>query len=118
MHVDWVRKVCLALPHTAESVKWDNNLVFTVADKMFAIAGLEPGEIWLSFKCSPEDYADLIERMGVRPAPYLARAYWVALETRNAMPQTELKGRLEEAYRLVWEKLPRKRREALQARQK
>lgn len=117
MSVDWVRKVCLALPHTAESVKWDDNLVFTVDNKMFAVTGLEPGEVWLAFKCSPEDYAELVERAGVRPAPYLARADWVALETPNALPRAEIETRLREAYRLVFAKLPKKRQQALRAGQ-
>ena len=114
MTLDWVRRVCLALPHTAETVKWGDNLVFTVDSKMFAVAGLEPDEVWLSFKCSPEGCAELIERAGVRPAPYLARAQWVALETHDAIKPLELKQLLEDAYRIVFAKLPKKRREALQ----
>jgi len=37
----------------------------------------------LSFKASPETFADLTERPNIIPAPYLARAQWVALETRG-----------------------------------
>ena len=113
MTLEWVRGVCLALPHAAESVKWGDNLVFTVDNKMFAVTGLEPDEIWLSFKCSPDVYAELIERIGVRPAPYLARAQWVALETHDALKRTDLEELLGEAYRIVFAKLPKKRREAL-----
>lgn len=115
MNVDRVRRICLALPHAEESVKWGDNLVFTIDAKMFAVAALEPGPIWVSFKCSPEDYAELIDRPEIRPAPYLARAHWVALETRGALPASELDLRLEEAYRLVLAKLPKKRRLELTA---
>ncbi len=113
MTLDWVRKVCLALPHASESVKWGDNLVFSVDNKMFAVAGLEPDEVWLAFKCTPEKFAELVERPGIRPSPYLARASWVALETRDALKSAEAKQLIEESYRLVFAKLPKRRREAL-----
>jgi hypothetical protein len=69
--------------------------------------------VCLSFKCSPETFAELCERPGVVPAPYLARAQWVGLETSGALANDELRESLAEAYRLVWERLPKGRREAL-----
>jgi predicted DNA-binding protein (MmcQ/YjbR family) len=38
---------------------------------------------------SPEDFEELIERPGIIPAPYSARATWVALETFDAMQRKE-----------------------------
>jgi predicted DNA-binding protein (MmcQ/YjbR family) len=55
-----------------------------------------------------EDFEELIERPGVIPAPYIARAKWVALETFDAMPCKELEPRLKRAYELVFAKLPKK----------
>jgi predicted DNA-binding protein (MmcQ/YjbR family) len=55
----------------------------------------------------------LIERHGVIPAPYLARAHWVALETDDAIPLPELRSRLKTAYELVFAKLPKKVRAGL-----
>ncbi|HEY1924433.1 MAG TPA: hypothetical protein VGG58_04220, partial [Candidatus Acidoferrum sp.] len=69
--------------------------------------------VWLSFKTSHENFALLIERQGVVPAPYLARAQWVALETREAIPAAELCILLRDAYDLVVAKLPKKARAAL-----
>ena len=54
-----------------------------------------------------------MERPHIIPAPYLARAQWVALETRDAVPRDELAGLLRESYELVAAKLPRKIRESL-----
>jgi predicted DNA-binding protein (MmcQ/YjbR family) len=54
----------------------------------------------------------LTEREGVIPAPYLARAKWVQLETLKAMDAGEIRERLAEAHRLVVEKLPKKLRPA------
>jgi predicted DNA-binding protein (MmcQ/YjbR family) len=69
--------------------------------------------VWLSFKCDPEDFAAMVERPGIIPAPYLARAYWVALESEDALNVTELKQRLRNSYDLVFAKLPRKTRAEL-----
>src|SRR5438552_12566334 len=30
-------------------------------------------------QCSPEEFADLVERPGIIPAPYSARYHWIAL---------------------------------------
>lgn len=112
MNIDWARDLCLSFPHTTEHMQW-NALVFKVAGKIHAVAALEPAGVWLSFKASPEKYAELIERPGIIPAPYLARAKWVALETKDALPPDELAPLLRESYDMVLAKLPRKTRQAL-----
>src|SRR5205823_9462165 len=81
MNIDWIRQYCLSLPHTTETIQWGDDLVFKIGGKMYAVAALEPGDHWLSFKCSPDDFTRLVEQMGIIPAPYLARANWVAVET-------------------------------------
>src|SRR5262245_64240425 len=90
MDVDWLRKTCLALPHATEQIQWGNDLLFKVHGKMFAITPLEPAPVCLSFKCSDEAFAELTERPGIIPAPYLARAKWVALESREGVPREGL----------------------------
>jgi predicted DNA-binding protein (MmcQ/YjbR family) len=113
MNIDWVRSYCMSLPHATESVQWGNDLVFKISGKMFAVVVLEPAKVWLSFKCPPEEFAELIERPGIIPAPYSARYHWVALETEDALTASELKTRLRRSYDLVVEKLPKKARAAL-----
>ena len=75
---------------------------------MFTTLVLEPGPVCLAFKCSPEDFEELIERPGIIPAPYIARAKWVALETFDALQRKELEARLKQAYELIFAKLPKK----------
>jgi len=43
-------------------VKWGKRLVFKIGGKAFAAPALEPAPVWLSFKCSPEAFAELVER--------------------------------------------------------
>lgn len=105
---EWFREHCLSLPHATEQVQWVKDLVFKVGGKMFAVASLEPGDIAFSFKCTPEKYAELIEVPGVVPAPYLARAQWVAFERSDALPRAEVKQLVRQSYDLVFAKLPKK----------
>ena len=111
--VDWVRKLCLSFPAATEKVTWGADLTFRINEKIFAVTVLEPAKVWLSFKCSAENFADLTERAGIIPAPYMARNQWVALETKEALPKEELAGLLRESYEQVFSKLPKKIQEAL-----
>jgi predicted DNA-binding protein (MmcQ/YjbR family) len=108
MNREWVRKYCMSLPHVTEQVQWKIDLVFKIGGKMFAVLVLEPHNTCLAFKCTPEDFDELIERPGIIPAPYAARAKWVALESFDAMTRKELEPRLKRAYELIFEKLPKK----------
>jgi predicted DNA-binding protein (MmcQ/YjbR family) len=113
MDASRVRDLCLSFPSATEHVIWGNDLTFKVGGKMFAHTVLEPAPVWLSFKTSPDSYVELTERPNIIPAPYLARAQWVALETRDALDSAELSNRLREAYDLIAAKLPKKTRESL-----
>jgi predicted DNA-binding protein (MmcQ/YjbR family) len=108
-----LRALCLGLPGVTEHTIWEGDLTFKVGGKMFAHTALEPGPVWLSFKASPEDFAELTERSNIIPAPYLARAHWVALETRDALAAEELEQLVRTAHELVVARLPRKAQEAL-----
>src|ERR1700738_485752 len=113
MNIDQLRKLCLSFPGATEQTIWEGDLTFKVANKMFAHSVLEVAPVWLSFKASPENFAELTERAGIIPAPYLARAQWVALETRDALAVDELTRLVRESYDLVVGKLPKKTRELL-----
>jgi predicted DNA-binding protein (MmcQ/YjbR family) len=112
---EWIRRVCMKLPHTTEEVLWGGDLVFKIGGKMYAVSALEPGAVCMSFKCTPDNFADLTERPGIIPAPYLARNHWVALESEDALPAAELKRLIGESYELVLAKLPKKTQAALRA---
>lgn len=115
MSLDFVRRYSMSFPHATETLQWES-LVFKIGGKIFAIAALEPVQTWLSFKATPDDFAELTERSGIIPAPYLARALWVALEGEDALSTAELKHYLRKSYDLVWAKLPKKAQAKLGSR--
>jgi predicted DNA-binding protein (MmcQ/YjbR family) len=113
MNPEWVRELCLSLPGATEHVIWGSDLTFKVAGKMFAHTVLEPAPVWLSFKTEPERFYELTERQNIIPAPYMARAQWIALQTRDALASEELAGLIRKSYEMVVAKLPRKTQQSL-----
>ena len=115
MNLERLRRICLALPGATEQIQWGADLVFKVGGKMFCAACTEVAPVVTSFKCDEETFAELCEREGVIPAPYLARAKWVALERWSALDDREYPDLITRAYALVKEKLPQKAQRALDA---
>src|ERR1700693_4510805 len=115
MDASWIRDLCLSFPAVTEHVIWGSDLTFKVAGKMFAHAVLEPAPVWLSFKTSSDNFYGLTERPGIIPAPYLARAQWVALETKDALSSAELAALVRDSYDIIVAKLPKKTRDSLVA---
>jgi predicted DNA-binding protein (MmcQ/YjbR family) len=113
MDTETIREHCMSLPHATENLQWGDHLCFKIGGKLFAILPLGPEGTRLTLKASEDSFHELIEVEGIIPAPYLARAKWVALERLNALRDDELRDLLSESYRLVLEKLPAKKRQQL-----
>jgi predicted DNA-binding protein (MmcQ/YjbR family) len=113
MDLESIRRFCLRLPHVTEQVQWGDILVFKVGGKMFLLAPLEPSKHALSLKVGPEAYEQLQEIEGIEPAPYPARAKWLALRQLSLLRDRELRSLIRAAHALVFQTLPRARREAL-----
>ena len=113
MNIDQLRELCLSFPGVTEQMQWGDDLLFKVGGKMFAVTPLVPAKVWISLKASPEKFAELTERPGVLPAPYLARAKWISLESADTLPDAEITQLVRESYKLVLAKLPRKMRESV-----
>jgi predicted DNA-binding protein (MmcQ/YjbR family) len=118
MHVDLVRHFCLSFPQAKEKLQWGENLCFKVRGKIFAILNLGAVPQSVCFKCDPERFAELTEREGVVPAPYLGRYKWVLVESLDVMDGSELEELLGESYRMVAEKLPKPKRKSSKKRRR
>ena len=104
-----VADFCLQLPGAREDYKWGGVRVFSVAgNKMFAL--LSEG---LAFKVAPELFLGMVDRPGIRPAPYLARAHWVSMNEPFPLGDAELRELLTCAHQLVVRRLPRIRQVGL-----
>jgi predicted DNA-binding protein (MmcQ/YjbR family) len=119
MDPESVREYLLQLPHVVETMQWGANLVFWVGDKaiggkMFALLNLDDDQKGvLSFAAGPERYVELLETEGVLPAPYLARAHWVAIRHWGIFRRSELEELLVHGRGLVYNKLPKRTKDVL-----
>ncbi len=115
MTTELLRVFCRSLPHVTEDVKWGNDLCFLIGGKMFAVACLDAqtGNL-VSFKCTPERFAELVEREGIIPAPYMARNHWVSLTRWDALRDDEIREAVRSSYGMVKERLPKKLRLTLE----
>ena len=78
---------CRDLKSTTHVEQWGGASVWKLGGKIFAICSKwgAGSHTKISFKTSDLSYAILIEQPGIIPAPYLARAKWVQIETAAAM---------------------------------
>ena len=110
MRLDRLKTFARSLPAATVAKQWGDVLVFKVGGKMFFLISLDGDTIErISFKCTPEDFRRLPEEVdGVEPAPYLARASWLAIEDLSALPEPRLDALIRQSYDLVRAGLPKK----------
>lgn len=104
-----LRRYCLSLPGATETVQWGETRVYKVGGKMFALMVMEGRScegVW--FKVSPDSFHILTREEGILPAPYLARAGWIALDRLDRLPADQLKAYVARAHALIAAKLPKK----------
>jgi predicted DNA-binding protein (MmcQ/YjbR family) len=105
MNVDTIREFCLAFPRATEKLQWGDDLCFKIGGKIFVMLGLDNPR--LCIKCTPESFAELIEREDIRPAPYVGRYKWVMLDRLDAVDWRELQDLIQSSYEMVAAKVPK-----------
>ncbi len=70
--------------------------------------GLDQFPTTASFKVRDEEFEEMCDRPGFKPAPYVAKYKWVWIEDINKMKKAEWKKYLQQSYDLVKNKLPTK----------
>jgi len=121
MDAETARAFLLKLPHVAETQQWGDNLLFWVGDKaiggkMFSVMnldGVDRGHGIISYSAGPERFSELLEREGIKPAPYMARNHWVAVDRWSAWRNAEWQNELRAAHEITFAKLPQRTRDVL-----
>lgn len=112
MTPEQVAAFCLKLPGAREDYKWGGTRVFSVVEKkMFAV--LDLAGAGLSFKVASDLFLGYVDRPGIRPAPYLARAHWISIAPPYPLSNEELHDLLTRSHQLVVGKLPKIRQVGL-----
>ncbi|SCA57742.1 conserved hypothetical protein [Candidatus Terasakiella magnetica] len=106
---------CAQLTAATHVVQWGGASVWKVGGKIFALAPIvEEGSFQkISFKVSDFAYEILTQQQGIIPAPYLARAKWVQINSDDTMSEADLKSHLRDAHEIIASKLTKKMRAQL-----
>ena len=118
MNAERVREFLLSLPHVLETPQW-GGIVFWLGDKaiggkMFVMLNLEADQgLPISFPVGQERFDELLEFEGLRPAPYMARIFWVSAERWDVFRDRDWQDHLTLAHALTFAKLPPKTRKIL-----
>ncbi len=106
---------CKNLPATTHVVQWGNADVWKVGGKVFAICGWNQGRDAFTFKVSEISFEVLLEKPGIRPAPYLAsRGFkWLQQYGAPGLSNTELEKHISYSHQMIAAALPKKKQRAL-----
>jgi len=77
------------------------------------MVNLDGGEEPIFYPVGQERMAELVELEGIRPAPYMARIFWVAAERWDVWRTSEWESELRAAHALTFAKLPPKAKKVL-----
>src|SRR5580704_11745055 len=107
MNAEYIRAYCLSFPEATENLQWADDLCFKIRGKIFVTLALTAVPQKLCFKCTPQTFAELVERENIRPAPYVGRYKWVMLDRLDELSQEELREFIRESYEMVAAKAPK-----------
>jgi predicted DNA-binding protein (MmcQ/YjbR family) len=113
MNIEDLRTICKSFSAVTEDVKWGHDLVFSIGGKMFCVVGLGETPASASFKVKDEEFEEISNRSGFKPAAYVARYKWVSIDDIRNMDEKSWKHYLFQSYSLVKDKLPNKTKKEL-----
>jgi predicted DNA-binding protein (MmcQ/YjbR family) len=114
MTTEFLQQYCGSWPAVTTDIKWDDDLCFSVAGKMFCVAWLgHPTKI--SFKVTEDEFEEMSAQEGFMPAPYMARAKWVLVTDVSKLTREQWEHFVKQSYDLVISKLPTKVQKELKA---
>ena len=110
MNIEQFRNYCLSKKHVTESFPFDEvTLVFKVANKMFALAGLEHHPSTVNLKCDPEkaielraQYSDVIEGF------HMSKKHWNTITIEGDLSSKLIEELIDHSYNLVVNGLTKK----------
>jgi predicted DNA-binding protein (MmcQ/YjbR family) len=110
MNIEQFRNYCLSKKYVTESFPFDEvTLVFKVANKMFALSGLEHHPSTVNLKCDPEkaielraQYSDVIEGF------HMSKKHWNTIIIEGNLSNKLIEELIDHSYNLVVNGLTKK----------
>lgn len=115
MNIEELRAYCISKAHVTESFPFDEStLVFKVADKMFALTGLERLPHAVNLKCNPEKAVELREQYSsVSAAYHMNKKHWNTILITSDMSSENIKKWIDHSYDLVVKGFTKKKQKDL-----
>jgi predicted DNA-binding protein (MmcQ/YjbR family) len=110
MTLEILQTICRQFDNVTEDIKWEHDYCFNVGGKMFLVVAVDSVPVSASFKVEEELFEEMTEREGFKPAPYMARHKWVFVDDISRLNKKEWTHFINESYRLVAAKLPKKKK--------
>lgn len=115
MNIEKLRDICLQLPNTFESIKYGDQLCFSVGislekgcSKVFCSSNLKNLDC-VNLKVPDEAFEESCELEGVMPAPYGgARFKWIQVTGFDYLTEKEWLSYIHQSYQLIKTSLPNK----------
>jgi predicted DNA-binding protein (MmcQ/YjbR family) len=103
VNVETFRDYCLAKPGAQETTPFgDENLVFKVGGKMFALAALDEVPLAVNLKSDPDMALELRDRYEqVQPGYHMNKKHWNTVALDGVIPEREVKKMIDDSYELV-----------------
>jgi predicted DNA-binding protein (MmcQ/YjbR family) len=95
-----LRKVCLSLPETSETVKWGHP-TFVAGHKMFAVLDEYGGRPCIAFRTDTPRQAELLRDPRFYAAPYAAAQGWVCMHADRRINWRYVSELLRGSYRMA-----------------
>jgi len=112
MNLDALRCILLAKSDAVEEFPFDAvTLVAKVGGKIFALVGIDEEPLRLNLKCLPEQ-AEILRQLypAVIPGYHMNKRHWNTVILDGSLSDDDVRGMIDESYRLVVLGLPRRQR--------
>jgi len=110
-----LRKLCLSFPGAREEFPFgEDNSVFKVAGKVFALSPLNGKPLRISLKCEPDVAVRLrAEHPEIIPGYHLNKQHWNTVHLDGSLTGDFVREMIEDSYDLVVAGLPKREQEKL-----
>ncbi|RXP45166.1 MmcQ/YjbR family DNA-binding protein [Lutibacter sp. HS1-25] len=115
MNIEEFRDYCLSKKYVTECFPFDQTtLVFKVADKMFALSGLEQHPSKVNLKCDPEKSIELREQYStIIEGFHMSKKHWNTVTIEGDLKTDFIKELIDHSYNLVVKGMTKKQQKEL-----
>ena len=114
MDIETLREYCMAKKGVTEGLPFgEDTLVFKVGEKIFLLTNLQ-NPVSFNAKCDPEKAVTLREEFSeIIPGYHMNKVHWNTVNMLGRLTQIQLKKLIDHSYDLVFNSLPKVKKEEL-----